>query len=79
MTPPSDSERPSSTSTVWVMASLPFGSGCAAAGAMVSVGAPPAVDETAAFRSRQPARRRHITIRSDSVAVFLTNSSFLGG
>jgi len=32
---PSDSERLSSTSTVWVIVSLPFGAGCASAGAIV--------------------------------------------
>src|SRR5262249_706362 len=35
--PPSATERLSSTSTVWVMASLPLGAGWAAAGAMVCV------------------------------------------
>ena len=34
---PSDSERLSSTSTVWVIVSLPFGAGCPSAGAMVCV------------------------------------------
>lgn len=37
LTPPSFSERLSSTSTVWVMASVPVGAGGADAGAMVCV------------------------------------------
>src|SRR5258706_6372483 len=74
-TPPSSSERPSSTSTVWVTASPPFVEGWPAAGAIVCVvGAVVVADGPF---PRQPGARSasDIRIRSDSLAVFLTDTS----
>src|SRR5437867_4807264 len=60
---PSDSDRLSSTSTVWVMASVPVGAGIAAAGGIVCVVCEPPPD----FRRVQPAIRSAASIRKRSV------------
>lgn len=76
--PPSSSERPSSTSTVCVTASVPFTAGCAAAGAIVCVVG--AVELTAAdFPQRQPAvQSTNVnTINTDGLIALLTDTSWM--
>jgi hypothetical protein len=76
--PPSSSERPSSTSTVCVTASVPFTAGCAAAGAIVCVvGAVEVTDDD--FPPRQPAKQSAnvTTINTDSVAGLFTDTSLM--
>jgi hypothetical protein len=76
--PPSSSERPSSTSTVCVTASVPFTAGCAAAGAIVCVvGAVELTD--ADFPQRQPAvQSTNVnTINTDGLIALLTDTSWM--
>ncbi len=76
--PPSSSERPSSTSTVCVTASVPFTAGWAAAGAIVCVVG--AVERTAVdLPQRQPARQSTnvITINTDGLIALLTDTSWM--
>lgn len=76
-TPPSSSERPSSTSTVCVTASVPLSAGWAAAGAMVCVVG--AVDVTADDFPHPQADRQNNAIRigTDSVTGLFTNTSWM--
>jgi hypothetical protein len=75
--PPSASERLSSTSTVWVIASVPFAAAGAEAGAIVCVAA--AVDVCAPFSRLHPVSA---TIERDStknghIAECFTGTSLL--
>ena len=75
---PSSSERPSSTSTVCVTASVPFTAGWAAAGAIVCVvGAVEVTD--ADFPQRQPATQSTniITINTDGLIALFTDTSWM--